>query len=1027
MVDSASFSLGVAIRATFLMFTFEMDAVAIKGSYTYSTDKWKWAYTVFGKDHPISAAGTGGEGGDSLLQLPHDVSKTQTIYSSQTGTAQGREGELSPVQAYDPGDSNVPFQLSGYNSQCDALLLADGLDLSYDYKVVTVDNENYVVYMMGRPGGTGMDTSMLAVSRLVTTDEGDGKVTENSNAGEGENKDGLGLVNPLDWETVEVTDSETGVTYEYKAVKAPGERSDTNYILVDLKEEKGSLVDDGTGDLEFDVSVSGSTINVAWVSYAKTNSSPSSDARKAFQDAAKNTVVKQASYDTSKKEGFSKAVTLNTAGHAVYNPTIIDDTHTAFVKANHVTPAKRTTLLSAYGEKLNSFGYYKESENDSNKNIFDFRMESYENIIDYKGGSSDLCIYSFKTKKLTEFSNMGGSTSGYASSEKTPVIDKLEGIPAADDSSAFYVAYTVWDEDLTNEDKQKDGQHNSALYIADLEQGTSVVTSRYGQHKLVSDHLKGTDGAGEHKMIDTLDFFHKENYQDVNHVLDDDVLIVGQGENLYTMEYANLETCLVGKGSMETEPLTATSFYGGEIEENSRSEFTFGEDADGNLVTVYVGSMKDTTNTALFLSTYDGESKEWGKGVILAMRHMDVYEDAAKNGWTHEETEKAYLGNRTGYDRGGMDQFQFCNPQIALGVKTAEEGGTAEGEATTTGFDRFGTSLVILTGGMMRYLTTETGPDGEKVVTPGTAPEGAVPKEGKGIYAVCYGVGHHSIGHGNITFTSENFSAGSELSAGISFINTGDVSIRGSEDNPITVTLNAVGDELISKTLATWSVKENIRSGQEVQLHGIFTLPVTLPKGAEFSIAVSEDASYAEDPFSATLKGLYAIDEKAELGFEDCSIDLSRQDNGKLTLDDKGNAVLDVDLYVGNRGIKDVDDAYLQFSYGIYDPLLASKVEASEGGESSWSDTIFNALDITDHSLTVGDEEELPALTAVGGTENNDKEGILSLGRLRAGYGRHVRGTITVSAEEFAYFDETAINDPAGSLKIAVEIYDSSD
>ncbi|MCR5303575.1 MAG: hypothetical protein K6E33_03355, partial [Lachnospiraceae bacterium] len=46
MVDSASFSLGVAIRATFLMFTFEMDAVAIKGSYTYSTDKWKWAYTV---------------------------------------------------------------------------------------------------------------------------------------------------------------------------------------------------------------------------------------------------------------------------------------------------------------------------------------------------------------------------------------------------------------------------------------------------------------------------------------------------------------------------------------------------------------------------------------------------------------------------------------------------------------------------------------------------------------------------------------------------------------------------------------------------------------------------------------------------------------------------------------------------------------------------------------------------------------------------------------------------------------------
>ena len=73
---------------------------------------------------------------------------------------------------------------------------------------------------------------------------------------------------------------------------------------------------------------------------------------------------------------------------------------------------------------------------------------------------------------------------------------------------------------------------------------------------------------------------------------------------------------------------------------------------------------------------------------------------------------------------------------------------------------------------------------------------------------------------------------------------------------------------------------------------------------------------YAEDPFSATLKGVYTIEQKTELGFEENKVTLSRMDNGKLTLDDKGNAVLNVDLFVGNRGTKDSDNVYLQFSYG---------------------------------------------------------------------------------------------------------------
>ncbi|MBQ7557713.1 MAG: hypothetical protein IJT00_06595, partial [Lachnospiraceae bacterium] len=282
-------------------------------------------------------------------------------------------------------------------------------------------------------------------------------------------------------------------------------------------------------------------------------------------------------------------------------------------------------------------------------------------------------------------------------------------------------------------------------------------------------------------------------------------------------------------------------------------------------------------------------------------------------------------------------------------------------------------------------------------------------------------------GLGNLTFTSEDFSAGSQLSAGVSFVNTGDVSIRGSEDNPVTVTLNVSGDGFTSRKLAEWKVSENIRSGQEVQLFGTLTLPLTLPKGSEFSVTVSEDATYAEDPFSATVKGVYTIEQKTELGFENYDISLKRMDNGKLSLDENGNAILDVDLFVGNRGTKDSENVYIQFSYGVYDPELATRVKDKKGEDSDWSDTIYSALDITGHKLEVGEEEELPLLPPAGNANEDAAEGILNLGQIRAGYGRHVRGTIKVKADEFLYFGDDCINDPAGSMKLAVEIYGSDD
>ena len=164
---SAEFSLALAFRAVLLMMSWEIDAIGIKAKYEKDSG-WTTYYTKLGKDYKLDSFSASWEEWEdkAVLSLPEDVSKTQTIYSSQVS-----EDELSSLDAYSADDPNVPFELSGYNSSGEAVRLADGLVLGYDYKVVEAGGANYVVYTMGRPDGKGMDTSMLALSRLVMTAE----------------------------------------------------------------------------------------------------------------------------------------------------------------------------------------------------------------------------------------------------------------------------------------------------------------------------------------------------------------------------------------------------------------------------------------------------------------------------------------------------------------------------------------------------------------------------------------------------------------------------------------------------------------------------------------------------------------------------------------------------------------------------------------------------------------------------------------------------------------------------------------
>ena len=206
--DEFGFGLGLGFQVVLLMFSYEMDLISY--SITYEKDRdpdWKHSWSalggLYGDDigelRTLSATDADGNTYGVHIRLPGSSADTQEFYSADTSP----EG-ITPF-AFDPTDDEVPFQLSGYGSSGDAFKLADGLLSGYDYQVVTVGEDNYLLYTVSREDAAHpVDNSMLVLSRIQLT----------SILGSEE----YGLVNPVDVD------------------------SNTPYIVVD---------DDKTGDLEF--------------------------------------------------------------------------------------------------------------------------------------------------------------------------------------------------------------------------------------------------------------------------------------------------------------------------------------------------------------------------------------------------------------------------------------------------------------------------------------------------------------------------------------------------------------------------------------------------------------------------------------------------------------------------------------------------------------------------------------------------------------------------------------------------------
>ncbi|MEG1578203.1 MAG: hypothetical protein RR336_05520, partial [Oscillospiraceae bacterium] len=491
-----------------------------------------------------------------------------------------------------------------------------------------------------------------------------------------------------------------------------------------------------------------------------------------------------------------------------------------------------------------------------------------------------------------------------------------------------------------------------------------------------------------------------------------------------------------------------------------RAEVTIGADGAGNLSAVYVGTVPNTTNNALYLTKYDPTSAKWGVGTMLAMNYMQVHEDSIARGMYADDAEKAFLGKLPGYDKGGMDQFKFSNLQIALGqTKTTDAGGLslsadANGVVTVPGPPPLETSLLeappdtglsaagdgtkdtllVITQGSMTYLEEKEVNVGEtKSMLAPLSDAAAKAKHaeyvktndplanrvpGIGVYAVSYGAGGQAIGESHLTFADYNFSSGKELKAGLSFFNTGDVAIRASDANKATVKLMLRTADKGDSAIATWNLTQNVLAGQKVILSGICdALTTDLPAGSIFYIEVSEDPDYAGTPFTAnTLKtiteggtttyvGDLTVGSKAELGFAKMGTSIK-----PVAMDENGNTVLDVQFKAENRGNKIAPDVFVQFSY-------------DNGSKDDNGNPVYVPLDISTNTLQVSKLQELDPLAV---SKNDFKNGIFYLNNAEDGndittnHGRTVSGTITVPSNLYK-------GSLTGSLNINVEIFSADD
>ena len=1019
-----SMAAGVGFRVVAFLFNFEFNAVQFTITYDRETKydedtnkKTGWNFMWYAANRQIKSYDLRGGGDDDILKvniiLPGELYRDEAIFSPEDNIDTG----ITPF-AFNPSDNTVPFQYSGYGSTGDAFTLGSDLVSGSTYELVTAGGANYIVYTITDPDEESINQSRVVLSKVQETailDEHDQPTADTV----------FGLAHPF---------GEAG-----------------QYLVLDT---------DANGDLDFDAwADDNDVIHVAWVSYtdaamtAYENALTTGDAIDAMEAAGRNTAVKTVTVDVSNgSKGDVKVVSDNAAGHGMYYMPSGAGDMVFYAEACYYTDTELTELLDAYKDYFGETNYDKTSSGI------------------YYGEDDPTADYQMTMKRMRAqvygksfYPTFAVPTAdGYAVSKVTAQdwIDKgvqIENASLAQVGSDYYAAYTTAQSALINENT--DDQTIKKLYLQKLTIGTegenagkAVPGSAIALRKLV-DNAKDSTDDGVYTSASRSEAYNDPYFSNVQFLNGKLGSLVGEEEhfdeqiqmqsyslrstpetflifemngNTYVVPNESLASITGGSKSGSIIPFftretaeelngTSTTVEGAPVVTN----VTFGADGNGNITAVYTKGENGAPGNAVYLTKYDPQSQTWGLGTRLAMRDMDTIEKAEANDWDATETAAAWYDTN---DDGKADEndkpssFTFNRLRVGLAgedkLLVVAEGTLMALEATEqlrATYDSSGT----LTG-----LAPVTDEEGNSVYSFQPKQTNGAYETKNGVYALSFGMGNQGIGSAALYLSNYDLTPGSTMNASVSFVNSGDVAIRASEENPATITMFA-DTEIGPEQVAEWQITENVRAGQAVNTtSALVTLPGGLKTGGKIYFTVNEDASYIEggNAFSQTTKtadgekdtaACITVAQRVELGYEDFNITMVSADEDTVTLA--------ADIHVGNRGSATSDMTYLRFQY--------EKVN-SEGV------TELYPVDLTGHKLSVSDESPISrfsrdARTLANGylllctTQDGKVIDENDTGRIQSMYGRTVTGTFTVPKDCY----DTDYSTGSLNLRVTIESY----
>ena len=217
---------------------------------------------------------------------------------------------------------------------------------------------------------------------------------------------------------------------------------------------------------------------------------------------------------------------------------------------------------------------------------------------------------------------------------------------------------------------------------------------------------------------------------------------------------------------------------------------TIGADPEGRITAVYTKGESGAPGNAVYVTKYDSDALSWGIGTRLAMRNMDVIEQAEANGWDHKTTATAY------YDTNGDGKADDKDDSPASLTFSHLSLGLAGGDrllVLTNGvlmnLEAVEQMTPVFSGGKLQSMKPTVDEDGNTVYTFQPAKKNGAYDSENGVYALTFGKGEQKLGAASMHLSNYDLTPGSSLDAWVSFTNYGDTAIRAGKQNPVTIGL----------------------------------------------------------------------------------------------------------------------------------------------------------------------------------------------------------------------------------------------